>query len=107
MKVKTNTPEILVIGSTPWILGAALILFTLFFAAIAMGLILSGKLMGLAFLLGVVLGLAAFSVFVRRTQVVFHRPEGWVEIRTKTVLTIACDISAVRNIAGDCRKLAF
>lgn len=85
MKVKTNTPEILVIGSTPWILGLALIVFTMIFAGISLSLVFSGDLLGLGFLLGVAIGLGAFSVFVRRTQVVFHRPQGWVEIRSKTV----------------------
>lgn len=85
MKVTRNSPEILIIGSTPWLLGLLLILFTLIFAAISLGMIFSGEWMGLAFLLGVVLGVGAFAAFVRRTQVVFHRPEGWLEIRSKTL----------------------
>lgn len=86
MKVRRNSPEILIVGATPWITGLLLIGFTLIFAGISISLLMQGELLGLAFLLGVALGFGGFAAFVRRTQVVFNRPEGWVEIRSKTVL---------------------
>lgn len=86
MKVKRNTPEILVVGATPWLTGLAMIGFILIFAGVSISLLLEGELIGLGFLIGVIVGIGGFAAFVRRTQVVFNRPEGWVEIRSKTVL---------------------
>ncbi len=86
MKVSRDTPEILIVGSTPWIMGLAIIGFILVFAGISVSLLMEGELIGLGFLLGVALGLGGFAAFVRRSQVVFNRPEGWVEIRSKSVL---------------------
>jgi hypothetical protein len=98
MKIKTNTPDLLVVEERPWLLGLGIILFTLIFAAVGLFMLTDGEWMGLAFLLiGGGLGLLGFFAFVRRVQVVFFRPEGWVELRRANALRR----STVRHDLGE------
>jgi hypothetical protein len=84
MKVTTNTPDLLIVDDRPLFIGIMLILFILLFVGVGLGLVFAGEPLGLVFaLMGGGLGAGAFIVFVRRVQVVFHRPEGYVEIRRK------------------------
>jgi hypothetical protein len=86
MKVTTDTAEMLIIDDRPVILGLALIAFILVFVGIGLGLLLSGEWSGLLFaLIGGGLGFLALWAFVRRVQVVFLRPDGWVELRRKNL----------------------
>ncbi|WP_372610587.1 hypothetical protein [Aquicoccus sp.] len=87
MKIKTDTADLLIIDETPWLLGAILIVFILIFVGVGLGLVLDGVWQGLIFLVvGGGMGAAAFFLFVRRVQLVFYRPEGWVEIRRANIL---------------------
>lgn len=86
MKITTDTPDLLVVEDRPVLLGIGLIVFILIFVGIGIGLMLAGEGWGIVFaLLGGGMGLIAFWAFVRRVQVVFHRPQGWVEIRRKNL----------------------
>ncbi|KAA0917660.1 hypothetical protein FLO80_06405 [Aquicoccus porphyridii] len=87
MKIKTDTPDLLIVDDTPWLTGVMLIVFILVFVGVGLGLILEGIWHGLIFLVvGGGMGAVAFVLFVRRVQVVFYRPEGWVEIRRANAL---------------------
>ena len=86
MKIRRNTPDLLIVEDTPWLFGLMIIGFILVFCGVGLSLVLSGEWMGfMFFFLGGGLGLAAFWAFVRRVQVVFHRPGAWVEIRRANV----------------------
>ena len=86
MKVDTDTTDLLVIEDKPVILGLMLIVFILVFVGIGLWLMLSGEIWGLLFAaIGGGLGFAAFFAFVRRVQVVFQRPEGYVEFRRRNL----------------------
>lgn len=86
MKITADTPDLLIVEDRPILLGLGLIAFILIFVGVGVGLVLSGESWGSIFaLFGGGMGLVAFWAFVRRAQVVFHRPEGWVEIRRKNL----------------------
>jgi hypothetical protein len=74
------------VGDRPWLIGVILIVFALIFTGVGLAILSQGEWMGLAFLAaGLIMAPAFFAIFVRRVQVVFYRPEGWVEIRRKSV----------------------
>lgn len=86
MKVTSDTPDLLIVDDKPVLLGIGLTFFILVFVGVGLAILLSGEWMGLVpMLVGGGLGLAAFAVFVRRVQVVFHRPEGYVEFRRRNL----------------------
>lgn len=86
MKVTTDTPDLLVVDDKPLFLGIMLIVFILVFVAAGLLIVMSGEPLGILFgLFGGGMGLAAFAVFVRRVQVVFHGPEGYVELRRRNL----------------------
>lgn len=86
MKVTSNTADLLIIEDKPLFLGIMLVLFILAFAGAGIAMISSGAWWGAIFLVfGGGMGVAAFAVFVRRVQVVFHRSEGYVEFRRRNV----------------------
>lgn len=86
MKVTTNTPDLLIVDDKPLLLGLMLIVFILVFVGAAAMIVMSGEPWGILFgLIGGGMGFAAFAVFVRRVQVVFHRPEGYVELRRRNI----------------------
>lgn len=86
MKVTTDTPDLLIVEDKPVILGLMLIVFILVFIGIGLWLMLSGEISGLLFAtIGGGLGFAAFFAFVRRVQVVFQRPAGYVEFRRRNL----------------------
>lgn len=100
MKVTTDTPDLLIVDDKPIILGIALIIFILVFAGAGLAVLLSGEWFGLIFLVvGCGLGFAAFAVFVRRVQVVFHRPEGYVEFRRRNVFGGKSERLALADVA--------
>ncbi|MBV7408007.1 hypothetical protein [Maritimibacter sp. DP1N21-5] len=87
MKVTTDTEDLLILEDRPLFLAIMLSGFILVFTAIGLLLLAEGVWAGLLFAgFGIVIGGAAHYLFVRRVQVVFHRPEGWFELRQKTVL---------------------
>ena len=86
MKIRRNSPDLLIVEDRPWLIGILIILFILVFVGAGLFLVIDGEWLGLPFaLIGGGLGLGAFWAFVRRVQVVFHRPEGWIEIRRANV----------------------
>lgn len=86
MKVTTDTPDLLIVEDRPILLALGLVVFILVFVGIGLGLTLAGEWYGILFALaGGGAGFAAFWGFVRRVQVVFHRPEGYVEIRRRNI----------------------
>lgn len=90
MKVRKNTDHTLIVEDTPWLFAIMIVLFILVFTGVGLGLILNGEWMGLAFVgFGIFIAPIFLYVFVRRVQVVFYRPEGWVEIRRANLLRTA------------------
>lgn len=86
MKITRDTPEQLIVENRPWLMGLLLIGFTLVFVGVGIGLLVSGEWMGLIFGLGGGgIGLLAFWAFVRRTQVIFHRGQGYCERRERSL----------------------
>lgn len=86
MKVTTNTPDLLIVEDRPLFIAIALILFTLAFVGAGLAMVSQGELWGLLFvILGGGMGIGFFFLFVRRVQVIFHRPEGYVEFRRKNL----------------------
>lgn len=86
MKVTTDTPDMLIIDDRPILMAIMLTVFILTFVGAGLAIVMSGEWLGLLFgLMGGGLGFAAFAVFVRRVQVVFYRPEGWIEIRKRSI----------------------
>ncbi|MEC7764462.1 MAG: hypothetical protein VX874_21340 [Pseudomonadota bacterium] len=88
MKVTTETPDLLIVDDRPVLFAIILILFILVFVSVGFYLVSEGMWAGLIFgAFGGGLGLTAYALFVRRVQVVFHRPEGWVELRRKSLFS--------------------
>lgn len=86
MKITRDTPDQLIVEDRPWLFALMIIVFTLIFLAAGLMIMAAGDLMGLFFaLVGGGMGLLAFWAFVRRVQVVFHRPDGYVELRRKSI----------------------
>lgn len=87
MKIRKNTDHTLIVEDTPWLIGAFFILFVLIFSGVGLFMLLDGVWQGLIFLaIGAGMGPVMAYFIVRRVQVVFHRPEGWVEIRRANLL---------------------
>lgn len=101
MKVRRNTPDLLIVEDRPWLFALMITGFTLLFCGIGLVLMMDGEWTGLVFFCaGGGLGLGAFWAFVRRVQVVFHRPEGWIEIRRANIfrkLRSRYDLSGVHR----------
>jgi len=86
MKITTDTPDLLIVEDRPVLLGIALAIFILLFVGAGFAMLLDGVFAGLIFIIGGGgLGLGAFWAFVRRVQVVFHRPEVYVELRRRNL----------------------
>jgi len=86
MKITTDTPDLLIVENRPVLLALGLTLFILVFVAIGVGLAMAGEWWGILFALGGGgIGFLAFWGFVRRVQVVFHRPEAYVEFRRRNL----------------------
>ncbi|MEZ5721895.1 MAG: hypothetical protein R3D59_09655 [Paracoccaceae bacterium] len=84
MKILTDTPDLLIVEDRPVVLALALIGFILMFVGAGLAMILAGEWWGILFALGGGgMGFVAFWAFVRRVQVVFHRPDGYVELRRR------------------------
>ncbi len=100
MKIVTDTPQLLVLDDRPWILGIGMGAGVLAFVYAALQEVWDGNWGGLGFLLGAVAFLGAMAVFVRRTQVVANAAEGWIELRSRTIL----GYTAVRHQIGEVER---
>ena len=86
MKVKKNTDHTLIVEEVPWLFAIFFLMFILVFSGVGIALLLDGELAGLAFLgFGAIIAPFMLYLFVRRVQVVFHRPEGYVELRRRNL----------------------
>ncbi|MEP2028350.1 MAG: hypothetical protein ABJI96_06535 [Paracoccaceae bacterium] len=86
MRVARNTPEQLIISDTPWFMGIMLALFIFIFVAIGLLLILHDPLFGFFWMsFGASIGIAAFALLVRRTQVILDGPSNSIKFRNQSV----------------------
>lgn len=86
MKVTTDTPELLIVESRPVFLAIGLVVFILLFVGIGFAVMAAGEWWGIVFpVFGGGLGLVGLWAFVRRVQVVFHRPDAYVELRRRNL----------------------
>lgn len=85
MKVTRNTTDQLIVEERPWLFGLMLIIFVLVFTGVGLSMIAAGEFWGIAFLFGAATGFLFIRVFVRRVQVIFNRPERWIEIRRRSM----------------------
>ena len=86
MKVTTETPDMLIVDNRPVWLAFGLMALILIFVAVGLAMMIAGEWWGIIFALGGGgIGFIAFWAFVRRVQVVFHRPEAYVEIRRRNL----------------------
>ncbi len=85
MKIKHNTPELLIVGETPWFLAIMLLLFTLTFVAIGL-LTLTQHWAGLIFVfVGGGMGVGAMGVFVERLQLILDARAQTLTLRSRTM----------------------
>lgn len=85
MKVTRNTADQLIVEERPWLFGFMLIVFVLVFTGVGLSMVAAGEFWGIAFLFGAAIGFLFIRVFVRRVQVIFNRPKGWIEIRRRSM----------------------
>ncbi len=86
MKVTTDTPDLLIVENRPVLLAIGLVGFILAWVVGGLVVAAAGEWWGILFaLFGAGLGLLTFVALVRRVQVVFHRPEGYVEFRRRSM----------------------
>lgn len=86
MKLVTDTPDLLIVEDRPILLALGLIVFILAFVGAGLAITLAGEWWGLLFaLFGGGMGFVAFWAFVRRVQLVLHRPEGYAELRRRNL----------------------
>lgn len=101
MRVKTDTPELLVLEDRPLLIAVFLSAFLLFDAAIVIALMAQGEWAGVAMLgLGIPLLLAGFVFFVRRTIVFFDRSTGLVTIRVASLIGQKEESLPLADVAG-------
>lgn len=85
MKVTHDDPDLLIVEARPWIFGLIFAGGALAFFGVGVIRLMALDIVGLGFIAGGAFLMLFFHLFVRRVQVVFHRPEGWVEIRQRTL----------------------
>ncbi len=104
MKVIRNTTNQLIVEQRPWLLGIGRGAAVLVSVAIGLNMVVAGDLSGLWFIVGATMSLMFMFIFVRRVQVVFHRPEGWVEIRRQNLRgrsTVRHSLSEISGVTVD------
>ena len=88
MKIKRNTPDLLIAGETPWFIAFMLSFFILVFAGIGIGLISTGVWAGLVFLVfGGGLGVGGMAAFVERLQLIMDASAGTLTMRRRTIFS--------------------
>ncbi|MEQ8897203.1 MAG: hypothetical protein RID23_08930 [Roseovarius sp.] len=87
MKIRRNTPDMLVAERVPLLLAMAMFVFVMAFVTPGVMLIFAGEWLGLAFgTLGGGLGVAAMCVFVERLQIILDAAGQTATIRRRTML---------------------
>lgn len=85
MKVKRNTPDQLIVENNPILMAIMISLMGLIFFSVGLFTITSEIVVGLVFLtVGLAVGIGGNMIFVRRTQVIFDRPAGTIEMRRRS-----------------------
>ncbi len=98
MKIKTNTPDLLIAGEIPWFMAIMLLLFTLTFAAIGL-LTLTQHWAGLIFLfVGGGLGVGAMAVFVERLQRILDARAKTLKVRSRTMFRYSETVLSVKDV---------
>lgn len=101
MRIKTDTPELLVLEDRPLMVALLLSAFVLLDVAAVFGLAAQGEWAGVAMLgLGIPLLLAGFFFFVRRTIVFFDRGAGLVTIRVATLVSQKDETLSLADVTG-------
>lgn len=100
MKIRRNTPDLLIAEYVPWFLAVMLFLFIMAFVTPGVILLFSGEWAGLLFAgLGGGLGFAAVCVFVERLQVILDAASGTATIRRRTVLSYREDVFPLSELS--------
>ncbi|NHB75791.1 hypothetical protein [Rhodobacter calidifons] len=101
MRIRTETPALLVLEDRPLLIALLLSAFVLIDAAAVFGLARQGEWAGVAMLgLGIPLLLAGFVFFVRRTIVFFDRSSGMVSIRVASLIGQKEDSLPLSEVIG-------
>jgi len=86
MKIARNIPEQLILDYTPWLMSLGMLVFTMVFVFIGMGVVLSGDMFGLIFVLGGGgVGFAVFAVFAQRVQIILDRASNVLTLRRRSL----------------------
>lgn len=86
MKIKRDTPDLLIAGETPWLIAIMLSFFILVFVGIGMLVVFQGIWAGLIFVVvGGGMGFIALSVFVERLQVILDAQADTLTMRSRTI----------------------
>ena len=87
MKITHNTPDLLIIDNTPWLVGILLAGMILMPVGFGINALFSGDIQTglLVLILGGGFGALFFAVFVRRNQLVLDRRDNRVEMRRRTL----------------------
>ena len=87
MKVKRNTPDLLIAEEVPWFISIMLFIFIMAFVIPGVMLVFMGEWAGLIFALGGGgLGFGGMCVFVERLQVILDARTMTITLRRRTIL---------------------
>ena len=101
MRIKTETPELLVLEDRPLLIALLLSAFLLIDVAVVFGLARQGEWAGVGMLgLGIPLMAAGLVFFVRRTIVFFDRAAGQVTIRVASLIGQKDDSLPLAEVTG-------
>ncbi|SLN18038.1 hypothetical protein ROA7450_00563 [Roseovarius albus] len=99
MKIKHDTPDLLIAGETPWFIAIMLLFFTLIFVGIGMLVVSEGIWAGLIFVIvGGGLGIGAMGVFVERLQVILDAQAKTLTMRSRTLFQYKEDVIPLENV---------
>ncbi len=85
MKVTRYTYDQLIVDDTPWFVSLLFVSGAVVFSGGAMYLLQSGRIWGFPLMLGSFMCLFMLYLFLRRTQLILHRDEGWAALRKKSL----------------------
>ena len=107
MKIKSHTPNLLVVEDAPWALGLFAILMMLLCAAMAVASTALGSSLLWPMLACIAFFAACFVLLVRRNQLVMDRGSGVVELRQKSLFgyrAVRHELSEISRAEVETRK---